>query len=67
MEMMQQWEPLLVVYIKDQMEVMDQSEKVVEVCGMKGDADKQFVYFLYYHRRTDGKHRQCRCHKAVTL
>lgn len=68
MEMMQQWESLLVVYIKQQMEVMGQSQNVAEVCvELKGDADKQFVYFLYYQRRTDGKHRQRSCHKTETL
>lgn len=38
------------------MGVMDQSENAAEACG--GDADKlKFVYFVYSHRRTDGKHR----------
>lgn len=32
MEMMQQWESLLVVYIKQQMEATGQSENVAEVC-----------------------------------
>lgn len=55
MGMMQQWEPLVVVYIKEQMEP---SEPIGDCCGDvwrksvrdRGEADKQFVYFQHYHR-----------------
>lgn len=55
MEMMQQWEPLVGAYIKEQMEPSEPIKRPLwRVCGGKGyereETDKQFVYFQHYHR-----------------
>lgn len=66
MEMMQQWEPLLLVYIKGQMDQWANKRPLSRGTRERGEADKQFVHVQHYQRHTDGKHRQCSRHKAVS-
>lgn len=55
MEVMQQWEPLVGAYIKEQMEP---SEPIRDRYGgvwrkrvrERGETDKLFVYFQHHHR-----------------